>query len=47
MRLPLEWGPGRHGPGNNLFVFVHDPEGNWIEISAELEQVTPDRPVGS
>ena len=31
------WGPGRHGPGNNLFVFIEDPDGNWIEISAELE----------
>jgi catechol 2,3-dioxygenase len=47
MRLPVEWGPGRHGPGNNLFVFVHDPEGNWIEISAELEVVQPDRPIGA
>jgi len=47
IRLPVVWGPGRHGPGNNLFVFVHDPDGNWIEISAELERVTPDRPVGA
>ncbi|MBB6254377.1 VOC family protein [Nitrospirillum iridis] len=42
----VQWGPGRHGPGNNLFMFVHDPDGNWVEISAELEIVTPDRPVG-
>lgn len=42
-RIPLMWGPGRHGPGNNLFVFVEDPDGNWIEISAELE-VVHDRP---
>ena len=42
-RIPLMWGPGRHGPGNNLFVFVEDPDGNWIEISAELE-VMYDRP---
>jgi catechol 2,3-dioxygenase len=33
----LRWGPGRHGPGNNLFLFVNDPDGNWIELSAELE----------
>lgn len=46
LHVPVVWGPGRHGPGNNLFIFVHDPDGNWIEISAELEQVTPDRPVG-
>ena len=34
MNIELMWGPGRHGPGNNLFVFVEDPDGNWIEISA-------------
>jgi catechol 2,3-dioxygenase len=44
--VPLKWGPGRHGPGHNLFLFVHDPDGNWVEISAELEHVAPDRPVG-
>ena len=43
MNIELMWGPGRHGPGNNLFVFVKDPDGNWIEISAELE-VIHDRP---
>ena len=47
LRVPVQWGPGRHGPGNNLFVFVHDPDDNWVEISAELEEVTADRPVGS
>jgi catechol 2,3-dioxygenase len=46
IRIPLKWGPGRHGPGDNLFIFVHDPDGNWVEISAELEQVRPDRTVG-
>lgn len=44
--VPIQWGPGRHGPGNNLFLFVHDPDGNWVEISAELETVEHDRPVG-
>jgi catechol 2,3-dioxygenase-like lactoylglutathione lyase family enzyme len=41
--ISLMWGPGRHGPGNNLFAFIKDPDGNWIEISAELE-VIHDRP---
>lgn len=45
--IPLKWGPGRHGPGNNLFMFVHDLDGNWVEISAELEIVSPGRPVGT
>jgi catechol 2,3-dioxygenase len=42
--VQLMWGPGRHGPGNNLFVFAKDPDDNWIEISAELE-VVHDRPM--
>ena len=45
LRVPIMWGPGRHGPGNNIFIFVEDPDKNWIEISAELE-VMYDRPVG-
>jgi catechol 2,3-dioxygenase-like lactoylglutathione lyase family enzyme len=44
--IPIKWGPGRHGPGNNLFLFIHDVDGNWVELSAELEVVTPDRPAG-
>jgi catechol 2,3-dioxygenase len=46
LHIPIKWGPGRHGPGNNLFVFVHDLDGNWVEISAELESVTHERPAG-
>lgn len=38
-KIPIMWGPGRHGPGNNLFIFIEDPDGNWIEISAELEVI--------
>lgn len=44
--IAIEWGPGRHGPGNNLFLFFHDPDGNWLELSAELERVPDDRPAG-
>ncbi len=42
--IKLMWGPGRHAPGNNIFIFIVDPDGNWIEVSAELEVVL-DRPV--
>ncbi|WP_413206008.1 VOC family protein [Rhodospirillum sp. A1_3_36] len=42
----LQWGPGRHGPGNNLFFMIHDPDGNWVEISAELDVVPDDKPMG-
>lgn len=46
MRTPIKWGPGRHGPGNNLFLFIHDPDGNWVELSAEILIVPDGQPVG-
>ena len=30
--VELAWGPGRHGPGNNLFLMFDDPDGNKIEL---------------
>jgi len=42
LRIKLWWGPGRHGPGNNLFFMVHDPQGYLVEISAELETMPDD-----
>lgn len=41
--VPVKWGPGRHGPGNNLFLFLDDPDGNHIELSAEMERFFDDR----
>jgi catechol 2,3-dioxygenase-like lactoylglutathione lyase family enzyme len=35
--IKLWWGPGRHGPGNNLFFMIEDPDGYKVEFSAELE----------
>ena len=43
--VPVQWGPGRHGPGNNLFVFFDDPAGTHIELSAEMEKFYDDRVV--
>jgi len=42
LRIPLWWGPGRHGPGNNLFFMIEDPDGHKVEFSAELERVPPE-----
>jgi catechol 2,3-dioxygenase len=44
LSVPLWWGPGRHGAGNNLFFMVKDPDGNNLEISAELEQLARGEP---
>jgi catechol 2,3-dioxygenase len=40
--VPLTWGPGRHGPGNNLFVMFDDPAGNHVELSCEMERYWDD-----
>lgn len=45
-RIPIFWGVGRHGPGDDLFFMVKDPDDNLVEISAEIEQCAIDRPEG-
>lgn len=35
----LEWGIGRHGPGNNIFAYFVGPDGMAIEYTAEVETV--------
>jgi catechol 2,3-dioxygenase-like lactoylglutathione lyase family enzyme len=42
LRIPLWWGPGRHGPGNNLFFMIEDPDGHKVEFSAEIERLPED-----
>ena len=36
---PIEWGPGRHGPGDNSFNYFVGPAGFVIEYTADIEQV--------
>jgi len=40
------WGPGRHGPGNNVFGYFAAPNRQVIEYTAEVEQIPSgeDRP---
>lgn len=35
----IEWGPGRHGPGNNVFSYFVDPFDIVIEYTAEVAQI--------
>lgn len=35
--VPLVWGPGRHGPGHNIFTYHRDPDGNVVELFCELD----------
>jgi catechol-2,3-dioxygenase len=46
--FPIEWGVGRHGPGNNIFAYFMDPAGFVPEFTTEMEQVSDDnRPTGT
>ena len=36
----VEWGPGRHGPGNNVFAYFCGPEEVPIEYTSEMQQVS-------
>jgi catechol 2,3-dioxygenase len=43
---PIEWGPGRHGPGNNVFCYFLGPENVPIEYTAEMMQIDDSYRVG-
>jgi len=36
---PIEWGVGRHGPGNNVFAYFAGPEEFPIELTSEVMQI--------
>lgn len=40
--VKVEFGPGRHGPGHNIFVYVLDPFGFRQEFFCDLERVDDD-----
>ncbi len=37
--FPIGWGPGRHGPGDNVFLYFVDPFGIVVEHTAEVLKV--------
>ena len=37
--VPIIYGPSRHGPGHNIFVYIPDPAGNVIELTTELDLI--------
>ncbi|UQI46279.1 VOC family protein [Streptomyces sp. HU2014] len=36
------WGPGRHLAGDNAFTYFHDPHGNVVEYTTEMEELDED-----
>ena len=45
--LETFWGPGRHGPGNNVFAYFVAPFGAALEYTAEVERVGPSYKTGT
>lgn len=43
----MGWGPGRHGPGDNVFAYFVDPFGIVVEHTAEMLQIDETYRVGS
>ncbi|MEA2479675.1 MAG: catechol 2,3-dioxygenase [Thermoleophilaceae bacterium] len=41
--MKLCWGPGRHGPGNNLFIYFFDAAGILVECCVDMAEVGPGR----
>lgn len=41
------WGPGRHGPGDNVYAYFIAPFGAVIEFSTAVEKVSDDYQAGS
>ncbi len=35
----IEWGVGRHGPGDNVFTYFVEPNGFVVEYTTEVEQI--------
>ncbi len=43
-RVSAEYGPGRHMPGDSIFLYVRDPFGNRVEITSPMQMVGFERP---
>ena len=42
-QIRLNWGPGRHGPGHNIFSYHVDADGNTIEVFTEIDKILDER----
>jgi len=38
-RIPIIWGPLRHGPGHNVSIYHRNPDQHVVEFFAELDQM--------
>lgn len=38
-RIPILWGPVRHGPGHNVAAYHRDPDGHLVEFFIDLDEM--------
>ena len=38
-KIPLIWGPGRHGPGHNIYTYHRNPDDQIVEMFTELDKM--------
>ena len=38
-KIPILWGPLRHGPGHNIATYHHNPDKHMVEFYIELDQM--------
>ncbi len=39
-KLPVLWGPVRHGPGHNTAIYHRNPDGHLVELFFDLDRMT-------
>jgi catechol 2,3-dioxygenase-like lactoylglutathione lyase family enzyme len=39
-KIPIIWGPGRHGAGHNVFIYHRNPDDQIIEFFTELDRMS-------
>ena len=39
LKIPIIWGPGRHGPGHNVYTYHRNPDDQIIELFTELDKM--------
>jgi catechol 2,3-dioxygenase-like lactoylglutathione lyase family enzyme len=38
-QIPIIWGPGRHGPGHNVYTYHRNPDDQIVEMFTELDKM--------
>ena len=42
-KIPIIWGPGRHGPGHNVYIYHRNPDDQIVETFCELDKMLDEK----